>query len=145
MLGALVSGVFVFLAMAILIFLKKINVSLELDEPLPYIYGFLVLGIGLLSLNYLMRIKKHVSIMTGFVNYFAASFVLIIISAFQSVFYELIEELGVPDYQIVYLSHFLFYGALTLMFLAFVRLTDLGGIYKEAEEYNKKLPSHEPA
>jgi len=137
MIRILITSMIVFLSLALLIFFQKILVSLGLDTPTPYIYAILVLGVSFLSVNRLLEIKKHVSIMTGFVNYFIAAFILITVSALQYVFYEATGRMGIPDFQIIYTSHFLFYGALTLMFLAFVRLTNLGGVYKEAEEYEK--------
>lgn len=137
MIGILSSGVAVFFLLTILIFLKKVLVSLEPDEPLIYVYSVLVLSAFFFSVNRLIKIKKHVSIMVGFVDYFIAAFVLITISALQYVLYDVIESVGVPNFQIVYVSHFLFYGALSFMFLAFARLANLGGIYQEAQAYQK--------
>lgn len=133
------AGIVVFFLITILVFLKQIQVSLEPDELTIYIYAALVLGAIFLSINRLIKIKKHVSIMVGFVNYFIAAFILIAISALQYVFYDALKMAGISTFQIVYVSHFLFYGALTLMFLAFVRLANLGGIYKEAENYKNNL------
>ena len=135
-------GVAVFFILTILILFNKVLVSLEPDGLTPYIYGLLVVVASVFSINRLVSIKKHVSIMVGFVNYFIAAFVLITISALQYVFYDVLEGLGMPDFQVVYVSHFLFYGALTLMFLAFVRLTDLGGIYKEAQKTEQKVEEY---
>lgn len=135
MIGTMIAGIAIFIFLVWLIFSNKVQVSLEPDEPWLYVYGALVFGASFLSLSRLIKVKKHVSIMTGFINYFVMAFVLITVSSAQYVFYELIEKIGIPDFQIVYIGHFLFYGALSLMFLAFVRLTNLGGIYKEAEEY----------
>ncbi len=134
------AGVITFLLLTISIFLNQISVSLEPSGLTPYIYGLLVVAAPVFSINRLISIKKHVSIMVGFVNYFIAAFVLITISALQYVFYDVFRGLGMPDFQVVYVSHFLFYGALTLMFLAFVRLANLGGVYQEtqgAEGYKK--------
>ena len=78
--------------------------------------------------------------MRDFVNYFIAAFVLIAISALQYVLYDKLLDLGMPMLQVVYLSHFLFYGALSLIFLAFARLTNLGGVYGDVEQYMKEHP-----
>ncbi len=135
-------GVAVFFLLTILIFLNQVSVSLEPSGAIPYIYGLLVIMSSVFSINRLVNIKKHVSIMVGFVNYFIAAFILIAISSLQYVFYDVFQGLGMPDFQIVYVSHFLFYGALTLMFLAFVRLTDLGGIYQEAQKTEQKVQEY---
>lgn len=137
MIGVLSGGAVALFLWTILIFSKKVIVSLEPDEALIYGYSVLVLLTFFFSLNRLIKIKRHVSIMAGFVDYFIAAFVLITISALQYVFYDLIESVGVPDFQIVYVSHFLFYGALSFMFLAFARLANLGGVYQEAQVYEK--------
>ena len=131
------AGVAVFFLLTILIFLNQISVSLEPSGATPYIYGLLVVTTPIFSINRLIKIKRHVSIMIGFVNYFIAAFTLITISALQYVFYDVLQGLGMPDFQIVYVSHFLFYGALTLMFLAFVRLANLKGVYVEIESYKQ--------
>lgn len=133
-----VTSIAVLLLLTVLIFMNKISVSLEPDEPLVFIYGAMVLVASIFSLNRLATVKRHVSVMVDFVNFFIAAFILITISAFQYVFYDVLQGWGMPDFQIVYVSHFLFYGALSLMFLAFVRLTNLGGIYADAEKYKNK-------
>ena len=129
----LIITVISFFILTLMVFFKKLSVSLEPDELTPYIYAILVLGTSFLSLNRLMQIKKHVSIMVSFINYFMGAFVLITISALNYVFYDFINGIGIPEFQIIYISHFLFYGALTLIFLAFGHLTNLGGIYKEVQ------------
>lgn len=130
-------GMLGFLFLSAVIFSGQLPVSLELTVSTPYIYAVLVLGVSILSVNRLLKIKKHVSIMVGFANYFIAAFALIATSALLYVFYDPLKELGMPDIQILFVSHFLFYGALSLMFLAFVRLSNLGGIYEEVETYEK--------
>lgn len=140
MIGILSAGIIIFFVLTVLVFFKKISVSLEPDEMMIYVYGAIVLGAFLLSVIRLIKIKKHVSIMVNFVNYFLAALALITVSALQYVFYDVLKGIGMPLLQVVYVSHFLFYGALTLMFLAFARLANLGGIYQEAEEY-KKAPN----
>jgi hypothetical protein len=132
-------SVAVFLLLTILIFMNQISVSLEPSGVTPYVYGLLVVVASVFSINRLINIKRHVSIMVGFVNYFIAAFVLITISALQYVFYDVLQGFGMPDFQIIYVSHFLFYGALSLMFLAFVRLADLGGMYQEAQKTQQKV------
>ncbi len=138
--SVLITGIVAFFFLTLSIFLKKISVSLEPNEAIVYVYGAIVLVTLFFSINYLSKIKREVPIMSGFVDYFIASFILIALSALQYVFYDVLQKTGMPMLQIVYISHFLFYGALSFIFLAFARLTNLGGVYKEADEY-KKLSS----
>ncbi len=138
---SLITGISVFLFLTLSIFLKKISVSLKPDEIIIYVYGAIVLFTLFFSINYLLKIKKDVSIMSGFVDYFIASFVLIAISALQYVFYDVLQNTGISMLQIIYMSHFLFYGALSFMFLAFARLTNLGGLYNDAEKYKENIHS----
>lgn len=134
MLGVLTAGIITFLFLTLLIFFKKISISLEPDEITIYIYGVIILITLFLSLRHLYEIKNKVSIMVDFINYFIASFVLITISALQYIFYDVLQKAGVPMVQIIYISHFLFYGALSFMFLAFARLANLEGMYKEIKK-----------
>lgn len=128
----LFAGVVVFFVLTLLIFFKKVSISLEPDSLMVYIYSVIVLAAFFLSLDRLLKIKKSVSIMSGFVGYFIAAFVLVTLAALQYILYDVIQdELGVSFLQIIYISHFLFYGALSLMFLAFARLARLGGMYSE--------------
>ena len=54
--------------------------------------------------------------------------VFVALSALSYSLYDIIKEfLGMPDYQIVYLSHFIFYIGMSLVFLAFQRLENVGG------------------
>ncbi len=128
--GFLIFGIIVFFFITLSIFLGKISVSLDPGKIVIYIYGAIILIILLFSINYLFKLKRKVPLMTGFVNYFVASFVLITISTLQYLFHYSLQGTGVSMLQIVYVSHFLFYGALSFMFLAFARLTNLGGVYK---------------
>lgn len=141
--GVLSVSTVVFLILSVLILLEKISVSLEPDGPVPYIYSALVLGVSLLGISHLIAIKKNVPLMKGFVNYFIGALILISISALQYAFYEILESIGISNIQIIYISHFLFYGALSLMFLAFANLVDLGGVYRGIEKYKKMSKTQE--
>jgi hypothetical protein len=121
-----------FLVMTILGFTRAYNISIEPDEADIYVYALIVLSVTALSINRLIKIGQGVSIITNFTWYIAISFALIMASASQYIFYELLEHMGIPEVQIIYMSHFLFYAALTVLFLAFPRLKKLGGIYAQA-------------
>ena len=55
-------------------------------------------------------------------------------AAFQYVFYELIEDAGLPEHQVIYMSHFFFYAALSVMFLAFGKSLEPKGIFKDLKD-----------
>ena len=86
------------------------------------------------AIERLFKIRKSVSIMRGFTSYLIGAFVLVAIAALQYIWYDALQDAGVPYLQIIYISHFLFYGALSLMFLAFQHIANLGGMYSQIGE-----------
>lgn len=130
-----IAGLIIFLLYTTLIFLQKVHVSLELEGITPYIYGIVILAMTFFGVSRLVAIRKRVTIMIGYINYFIAAFILVACSAQQYIFYDFQTAIGVPSFQIIYVSHFLFYGALTFIFLSFERLTHLGGVYAAIEAY----------
>jgi hypothetical protein len=63
----------------------------------------------------------------------------IMLATLPYIFYDLLEmRWGVPMYQIMYLSHFFFYASLSLMFLAFGKITVLGGELEELKTMTEK-------
>ncbi len=118
----------------ILLFLMKDNiVSLEPDSPILYAYITATIVFTVLGVLKLKRIEKLVSISKMFVSYLIVALVLIGFSAIQNISYEVLEQaLHFPQFQIIYLSHFTFYIALSLMFLAFTHFQNLSGVYKDA-------------
>lgn len=124
---ALIALVFVFN-------IKKNLVSLELEEPMPYVYMGLVAFFGTLALTKISRIGKYVSISAAFTRLLFVSILLIMFSTVPYIFYDLLEaKFGFPIYQIMYLSHFLFYISLSLFFIAFGRVKIMGGIYEDVK------------
>ncbi len=127
-LGAVI-GVF-----GLLILANFANDELVSLKPLTFGFNFYVVAVaffGILGLVWSLKIKKAVPATAGFVNYLAATVVVIMLAGIQNLIYEPLEKLGVPAYQSVYISHFAFYAALSLMFLAFVKLHSLGGVYDD--------------
>lgn len=120
------------LVVTVLGFLRIITISLEPDEADVYLYSVVVIGVTILSITRMLRLGKAVSIMQSFARYIAVAFSLIALAALYYLLYEILEHAGMPDVQIIYISHFLFYAALSVMFLAFPRLARLGGIYPTA-------------
>ncbi len=131
-LSLLVGGFFASLVITLLGLLKKIEISIEPNEPDVYMYSTFVILVSIVSAHRVYKIGKAVSIMHGFSGYIAVAFVLIATSSLHYSLYEILEHAGVPEMQIIYINHFLFYAALSLMFLAFARLAKFGGIYPKA-------------
>lgn len=132
-------------ALVILVFVfttKKDLVSLELNNPTPYVYMLLVFLFGLMALKKVGRIGKHVSISTAFTKFLSASIILIMLSTVPYIFYDFLEStFNLPLYQIMYLSHFFFYASLSLFFLAFGRIKIVGGIYEGLDKIKPNIPT----
>lgn len=117
------------LALTILGLIRSYELPLEPDEPWIYLYGVLVLLATYLSVSRMHALGSATSIMKQFSGYLVVAFILVAGSALYYLAYELLEELGLPDTQIIYISHFMFYAALSLMFLAYPRLAKPQGLY----------------
>lgn len=130
--------------LVILIFVfttKKDLVSLELDQPAPYVYMALVIFFGSMAMKKVNRIGKYVGISAAFTKFISAAIILIVLSTVPYIFYDLLEaKFNFPLYQIMYLSHFFFYASLSLFFLAFGRVKIAGGVYEAANEITPKVP-----
>ena len=129
----LYSGMIACLALTILFFFRSGLVRLTPGGPM-YSYGLAVLIVTFLGIGRLLRLRAHVTILVNFINYFIASFILISISALMYVLSDVLEGVGMSYFQVMYISHFLFYGALSLMFLAYGRLSRLGGVYQGVKD-----------
>ncbi|MBI3114844.1 MAG: hypothetical protein HYZ07_02685 [Candidatus Harrisonbacteria bacterium] len=117
----------------IALFVNDKLVSLEPDSPAPYLYAIVSFIVGAVAYVRSEEIGRVVGISRHFVDYLLAGIVLIILSVLPNVFYELLEDAGLPTHQIIYASHFLFYAALSLMFLAFRTISGLGGVYADVK------------
>lgn len=132
----LLSGIIAAIFILIAAFLINPNlISLEPDSWMPYMYALALLGAGFYGIFKMLQIRKLVTIAVGFVNYLVAAIALIMLAAMFDVFYEFLEHyLVIADYQIIYFSHFAFYAALSLMFLAYAKLSYLGEFYEEIKK-----------
>lgn len=137
------SSLFIWLAgIAVLIFLVLtfafINngqmISIKPPSRLPMVYLLIVLIVSAIGFVNLLKLKKIISMLAPFINYLIAGLILIALAAIPNIFYETFENFGLPKFQIIYLSHFTFYAALSLMFLSFGQLLNLKGIYAAARE-----------
>ncbi len=126
-------------SLSILILTNPDLVSLETDSIMPFLYCAAVLTIAIVALFKAWQIKKLVGLIGGFVNYLFVAVILISLAVLPNIFYEyLVHMLHVSEHQADYLSHFAFYAALSVLFLAFSRLNHLGGILDEVSQ----LPEH---
>lgn len=137
----LTAAISLFAILVIAFTIKSDWASLETDNPLPFIYAFLVLAIGTFGIFIIRKLKKMVPIAANFSNYLLASLLLIIFATVPYIFYEFIEEefyAYTNRYQIIYFSHFAFFAALSLLFLAFTKVS-WGGLYAEARQHEEKI------
>jgi len=122
------------LSLLVAIFLAQSSlVSLEITSPIPLIYVAAIAIIGAIACVKIFRISTLVSISSTFSGYMIAAIVLIMAAVLPNIFYEPLQTLGFDERQVIYISHFIFYAALSLMFLAF-RTFSFTGIYSEAEK-----------
>lgn len=106
-------------------------ISLETEDPAPYIYALFLIIAGVLAVIEIMKIRHLTPIMRGFTAYLLGGLILILVAILPNIFYELLEPFGIPNYASIYMSHFMFYGALSLFFLAFKKLSYMGGVYED--------------
>lgn len=143
-----VMGVFIaaLIFFSFLFSLRPGAISLGPEGAAPYIYGVAAMILAFLFWRRISRLKKSLnSSFAGFFGFLRIMLVFVAISIFFNIFYEFMEEwAGIPEYQIVYLSHFFFYGGLSIMFLAFEELLKVGGVLKDIREYlqNNKRINH---
>ena len=132
----LLSGIIAAILILIAAFLINPElISLEPDSWMPFAYVLALFGAGFYGIFKMLQIRKLVPIAVGFVNYLVAAIALIMLAALFGIFYEFLEEyLGIAGYQIIYFSHFAFYAALSLMFLAYAKLSYLGEFYEEIKK-----------
>lgn len=117
-------------------FLRPDPISLEPEAPAPYVYSALAVAAAALAFWKIERIGRLVSISRKFSYYLLPAIALVTFSILVNGLYELFEKAGLESYQVVYLAHFLFYAAMSLMFLGFRTMSHLGGVYEELKKVN---------
>ncbi|MBI2626477.1 MAG: hypothetical protein HYW69_02710 [Candidatus Nealsonbacteria bacterium] len=115
------------------------TISLEPESMAPYFYGMAAIISAFLFRKRILRLRKSLNpTFSGFFRFLNIMAVFVMVSIFFNIFYEFIEKAAkIPEYQIVYFSHFFFYGGLSIMFLAFEELLKLGGVLKDIREWQK--------
>lgn len=136
---ALTATIFMLVVLIIALLVNDKLISLEMNSWAPIAYTIAIFAAIYLSLSKMWQIKKGVEFMPGFVNYLSISIVLIGIAALTNIYYEyFIDLFALPEYQAVYFSHFTFYAALSFLFLAFGKLSYLGGMLEEVKNLNQR-------
>jgi hypothetical protein len=123
---------FTIIALALLSLVLIFNesfISLEPDSFAPYIYTISILFIMLV---FWMRISLIATVLPRIAEFFNSLIWMAIFISISSTFYsfyEIIEHTaGIQEYQIIYISHFLFYIGMSLMFIAFQALSKVTGV-----------------
>lgn len=137
----LFTGIFIaaLVIFSIFLSLKPESISLEPESLTPYLYGAGIVAAAFLFMRRLARLRALLNpSFFGFFRFLNIMLIFVITSSFLYAFYEFIEDFAkIPEYQIVYFSHFFFYGGLSLMFLAFEELLKVGGVVKDVREFLK--------
>lgn len=128
----IIAGFFVLLILYTLSHTRSINLSPSSIQTYAYLTA--ILTVVFFSLWRLMVLKNRVPLMTNFVKYFMAAFILVGLSALFYILEGILTISGISFLQLIYFNHFLFYGALSLIFLAYDRLLHLGGLYNDIEK-----------
>jgi len=124
----IVAGFFVF---SLFLFANDRTISLEMNSPAPYVYALMLLVAGTLTVIEIVKIRRLTPIMQGFTTYLLGALVVVLIAILPNIFYDALGAIGIPSYLSIYSSHFLFYAALSLFFLAFKKMSYLGGVYED--------------
>jgi hypothetical protein len=127
------AGIGIFIILSIASAINRNLISLEFKNPAPYIYAVGIFFIGLLAFVKVLIAKKYSPFSKKFPIFLLAAIILIMIATFPYIFYDKLLNY-ISDIQIIYFSHFVFYGALSFIFLAFRNLSYLGGVYEDVKK-----------
>lgn len=117
-----------FILLSTLLFVNTSWISLEPNMFAPYLYVLILLSVAVLLERRIFALRKALVQLTPFFSLLRLMVVFVAVASCFYALYEVIQDyLGVPEYQIIYLSHFFFYGGMSLMFVAFQRLSSFGG------------------
>jgi len=135
--GRILAGYFaiaMLATMTVLFVAKPDMISLEIANSAAYAYAVAVLAVGIYGILRMRKIGKLYPWFNPFVGYMVQAITLIMAAALVNVFYDVFQAFGVDDYQVIYLSHFTFYAALSVMFLAYGDPLKIGGMHKDIRE-----------
>lgn len=122
-----------------LLFVRTSWISLEPDEFAPYLYMLAVLAVAVLLERRISALTKALSQLTPFFSLLRGMVIFVTAaSCFYALYEIIVDYLGIPEYQIIYFSHFFFYGGMSLMFIAFQRLSTFsGGLIDDIKAFGK--------
>ena len=124
-------GLVIFPLLMLLYFISPTLVNLHPDSWHMYVYILAAVTVSLLGISRLRSFKHHATFMSNFINYFTAAFIIVGLCALLSAGEEFLVGLEIPSTQIALVNHFLFYGALSLMFLAYQRVLNVHDLEEE--------------
>ena len=124
-------GLVIFPLLILLYFISPTLVNLHPNNWHMYLYILAAVIVTVLGIVRLRSFKRHATFMVSFINYFTAAFIIVCLCALLSASEELLVGLKIPSIQIAMVNHFLFYGALSLMFLAYQRVLNVHDLEEE--------------
>lgn len=133
-LGAIAVVIAALLVLTVLFITGKLGVSLEPDAPAPYLYALLMILSWWLCYLRWNQLKRMYGFLGHFINTVMLSAFMILLASVPNIFYDLFEKIGIREQQSIYLSHFTFYAALSVMYLAYSQIQKLGGLHKDLRE-----------
>ncbi|MDD3531533.1 MAG: hypothetical protein PHV99_03035 [Candidatus Pacebacteria bacterium] len=125
---AVIVGLFL---LALFLLANDRAILLDTASGTSYAYAGMLAIAGALTSIEILRIRRLTPIMHGFTTYLLGALFTILVAILPNIFYEALGDAGVPSYVSIYASHFLFYAALSLFFLAFKKMAYLGGVYED--------------
>lgn len=108
-------------------------ISFEMNRVAPYLYAFAILIAGVLAAIEIYKIRRLTPIMRGFTTYLLWALLLVLAAIVPNIFYDAMPAIGVSASLSIYISHFIFYAALSILFLAFKEFSHLGGLYEDVQ------------
>lgn len=135
--GSGVSSVFLIVASGFLTFAAVIvagvmKISLEPESLVPYTYALVMFTIGGLAVIYIRKVGSIMPATKKFSDAVTVGALLILLASVPNIFYESFEErLGISKMQLILLSHFGFYAAVSFVYVAVGRFKRLGGVYDD--------------
>ncbi|KKW24028.1 MAG: hypothetical protein UY70_C0009G0015 [Candidatus Kaiserbacteria bacterium GW2011_GWB1_52_6] len=123
-----------------LLFFDTSLISLEPANVVPYLYVCAVLTVAFVFWRRIIHLRRTIPLLDDFFVLLLWMVVFIAISASAYALYDVIKDVfSISEHQIVYLSHFLFYGGMSIMFIAFHKLSYVGGgVIDDIKNYKKR-------
>ncbi len=117
------------------------NASLPLSGGtlLPFLYLAAIVALGLVGTYRLSKLRAIMPFLAPFVDQLVVAMALIMLGAMPLLGTELLAVgTSLPTIQVWYLSHFAVFASLSVIFVAFGRMKELGGVYRDLKEAEAK-------